>query len=137
RAGPGAGLRRGRARHPVPGMTSGLITAVVLAVGLDASTLDKIARGSQADRQGAVSALAAAGDPAAVPVLRATLEGRLYAGPEGPVYIEDGGTLRDALTGAPAAARDDLERVVINNRLRRTLEGALVVLSLSAAGREE
>jgi urea transport system permease protein len=118
-------------------MTAGLITAVVLAVGLDASTLDKIARGSQADRQGAVSALAEAGDAAAVPVLRATLEGRLYAGPEGPVLIEEGGTLRDALTGAPAASRDDLERVVINNRLRHTLERALVVLSLSAPDRVE
>ena len=118
-------------------MTAGLITAVVLAVGLDASTLDKIARGSQADRQGAVSALAEAGDAAAVPVLRATLEGRLYAGPEGPVLIDDGGRLRDALTGAPAASRDDLEKVVINNRLRRTLEGALVLLSLSAPDRAE
>src|SRR5207237_3768864 len=81
--------------------------------------------------------LAAAGDAAAVPVLRATLEGRLYAGSEGPVLIDDGGSLRDALTGAPAAPRDDLEKVVINNRLRRTLERALVVLSLSAPGREE
>src|SRR5947209_13796506 len=116
---------------------TGLITAVVLAVGLDAGMLEKIARGNQAERQGTISALAAAGDAAAVPVLRATLEGRLYAGPEGPVLIDDGGTLRDALTGAPAAPRDDLEKVVINNRLRRTLEGALVVLSLSAPGREE
>jgi urea transport system permease protein len=113
-------------------MTAGLITAVVLAVGADASTLDKIARGSQADRQEAISALATAGDASAVPVLRATLEGRLYAGPEGPVYIEEGGTLRDALTGAPAAARDDVEKVVINNRLRGTLQRALVALSLSA-----
>ncbi|TMB42289.1 MAG: urea ABC transporter permease subunit UrtB, partial [Deltaproteobacteria bacterium] len=95
-------------------MTAGLITAVVLAVSLDASTLDKIARGSQADRQGAVSALAEAGDAAAVPVLRATLEGRLYAGPEGPVLIDDGGRLRDALTGAPAASRDDLEKVSLS-----------------------
>jgi urea transport system permease protein len=114
-----------------------LITAVVLAVSLDASTLDRIARGSQADRQGAVSALAAAGDAAAVPVLRAMLEGRLYAGPEGPVYIEEGGTLRDALTGAPAAARDEVEKVVINNRLRGALERALVMLSLSAPDRTE
>src|SRR5256712_895558 len=51
--------------------------------------------------------------------------------------MDGGGTLREPVRGAPAAPGDDLERVVINNRLRRTLEGALVVLSLSAAGREE
>jgi len=118
-------------------VTGSLITAVVLAVGLDAGTLEKIARGSQAERQAAISALAAAGDAAAVPLLRATLEGNLYAGSEGPVLIDDRGTLRDALTGASAAPREDLEKVVINNRLRRTLERALMVLSLSAPGREE
>src|SRR2546428_13966608 len=51
--------------------------------------------------------------------------------------MDGGGTLREPVRGAPAAPRDDLEKVVINNRLRRTLEGALVVLSLSAPGREE
>ncbi len=110
-----------------------LLTAVVLALALDASTLDKLARGSQAERAGAVSALAAAGDAAAAPLLRALVEGRLYAGPEGPVLIEEGGTLRDALTGAPAAPRDDLEKVVINNRMRRSLDRALAALALFAA----
>jgi len=109
-----------------------LFTALVLAVSLDASTLDKIARGSQADRAEAIRALAAAGDAGATPVLTALLEGRLHAAPEGPVVIEDGGTLRDALTGAPVAPRDDLERVTINNRMRRTLERALAALALSA-----
>ena len=112
---------------------TGLISAVVLAIALDASTLDKIARGSQTERAGAVSALAAAGDASAVPLLTAMLEGRLYAGPEGPVLIEVDGKLRDALTGAPAAPRDDLEKVVINNRMRRSLERALAALGLFAA----
>ena len=112
-------------------MTATLLTAV-LALALDAGTLDKIARGSQADRAGAISALAAAGDAAAIPLLRATLEGRLYAAPEGPVLIEEEGKLRDALTGAAAAPSDELERVVINNRLRGTLERALRALALSS-----
>ncbi len=113
-------------------MTAILLTAV-LALSLDAGTLDKIARGSQSERAGAVSALAASGDAAAAPLLRALLDGRLQAGAEGPVLVEgEDGTLRDALTGAPAQARDDLEKVVINNRVRRTLERALLALSLSA-----
>jgi urea transport system permease protein len=118
-------------------MTAGLLTAVLLASAVDASTLERIARGSQAERAGAIAALAAAGDAAAAPLLRALLEGRLYAGPEGPILIEEGGGLRDALTGAPAAPRDDLEKVVINNRLRGSLERALAALALSAPGRAE
>ena len=113
-------------------MTAGLLTAAVLAAALDASTLDKIARGSQAERQGAVSALAAAGDASGARVLRALIEGRLFAGPDGPVLIEEGGALKDALTGAPAAASDDLERITINNRLRSTLERALATFGLSS-----
>jgi urea transport system permease protein len=109
-----------------------LLTALVLAAAVDASTLEKIARGSQAERAAAVSALAAAGDAAAAPLLTAMLEGRLHAGPEGPILIEVGGKLRDALTGAPAARPDDLERVVINNRMRRSLERALSALALFA-----
>ena len=113
-------------------MTATLLSAVLLASALDAGALEKIARGSQAERTGAISALAAAGDAQAASVLRALLEGRLYAGPEGPILIESGDALRDALTGAPAARREDLEKVVINNRLRATLERALAALSLSA-----
>jgi urea transport system permease protein len=114
-------------------MTVSFFAAALLAVSLDASTLDKIARGSQAERQGAVSALAAAGDANAAVVLRALLEGRLYAAPEGPVLIEEGGALKDALTGAPGERPDDLEKVTINNRLRAALDRALAALGLLAA----
>ena len=113
-------------------MTVSLLTAALLAVSLDAGTLDKIARGSQAERQGAVSALAAAGDANSAAVLRALLDGRLYAAAEGPVFIEEGGALKDALTGAPASSSDDLEKVTINNRLRAALERALAALALAA-----
>jgi urea transport system permease protein len=115
-------------------MAAGMITALVLAAAVDAGTLEKIARGSQSERSEAISALSAAGDPAAAPLLRALLEGRLQAAPEGPVLIEEGGALRDALTGAPAPPRDDLEKVVINNRIRGALERALAALALSAPG---
>jgi len=117
-------------------MTAILLT-VLLAAAPDAVTVDKIARGSQAERAGAVSALAAAGDAAAVPLLRATLEGRLYAAPGGPVLIEEEGRLRDAVTGAPAAPSDDLEKVVINNRVRGSLERALRALALASADAAE
>src|SRR5205807_2626827 len=53
------------ARHPDPGM----IAALAIATALNATTLDKLARGDS--REEAISALVAAGDAAALPVLRA------------------------------------------------------------------
>ena len=110
----------------------GLLAAALLALALDAGAVDKLARGSQAERGEAISALVAAGDEGAVPVLRALLEGRLYAGAEGPVLILSGATFRDAVTGAPANVGEDVDKVTINNRLRRSLERALTALGLSA-----
>ena len=110
---------------------------ILIALALDAGTVDKIARGSQTEREGALSALVAAGDASAAGVLRALLEGRLHAGPEGPVLIEEGGSFRDALTGAPASPGQDLEKVTINNRLRRSLQWAIAALKLSAPEPEQ
>ncbi len=110
----------------------GVLATVLVALALDAGAVDRIARGTPSERESAVSALVAAGDAGAVPLLRALLQGRLYAGAEGPVLIESGGTFTDAVTGAPASGGEDLEKVTINNRLRRSLERALTVLGLSA-----
>jgi len=109
-----------------------VLAALTVALALDAGVLDKIARGSQPEREEALSALVAAGDAGAARVLRALLEGRLHAAPEGAVLIERDGAFRDALTGASVAAPDDLEKVTINNRLRRSLQRALLALELSA-----
>ena len=109
-------------------MTAALALLTLMAAP-DAAALEKLARGDRADRLGAVSALVAAGDVQAAPVLRALLEGRLYAAVAGPPAIEEGGTLHDSLTGATVAG-DDYEKVVINNQLRRALERALLALAL-------
>src|SRR3989442_8276298 len=114
-------------------MMSSALAAVALALAMDAGAIEKIARGSPAERDEALSAVVVAGDAGAAPVLRALLEGRLYAGPEGPILIEEDGAFRDALSGSPRTPREDSEKVTINNRLRRTLERALAALALSAA----
>jgi len=112
-----------RAGEPQPPASGG-------AGVLDAPILDRLVRGDS--RQETISALVAAGNVQALPVLRALLEGNLYLGET--VLIDDGGTLRDALTGAPAAVTvDQVEKVPINNRLRRALEGAIATLSLFSA----
>jgi urea transport system permease protein len=115
-----------------------MIAGLILLAALDAATLDRLARGDPAEKAGALSVLVAAGDASAVPVLRALLEGRLYAGATGPPLIEEGDVLRDALTGAPSsAALDDLEKVAINNRLRLALQRGLSVLALQSADAAE
>ncbi|HWT86160.1 MAG TPA: hypothetical protein VN177_10340, partial [Myxococcales bacterium] len=98
-----------------------VLAALTVALALDAGVLDKIARGSQPEREEALAALVAAGDASAARVLRALLEGRLHAAPEGPVLIERDGAFRDVLSGASVPPSDELERVTINNRLRRSL----------------
>ena len=115
-----------------------MIATLALLAALDAATLQQLARGDPAEKNGAISALVAAGDVQAVPVLRALLEGRLYAGEAGPPVIEEQGALRDALTGAASpAAFEELEKVAINNRLRVALQRGLSVLELRSTDASE
>src|SRR5882672_10063653 len=109
-----------------------VLAALTVALALDAGVLDKIARGSQPEREEALAALVATGDPGSARVLRALLEGRLHAAPEGAVLIERDGAFSDALSGASVPPTDDLEKVTINNRLRRSLQRALLGLEMSA-----
>ena len=51
--------------------------------------------------------------------------------------IEEGGALLDAVTRRPVAPSGELERVSINNRVRRTLERALAALGLFAPSAAE
>ncbi|HEY6910030.1 MAG TPA: urea ABC transporter permease subunit UrtB [Myxococcales bacterium] len=113
-------------------MTVGLLAALLLAAVPDPHLIDALVGDDAAAREQAISAAAAQGDAAAAPVLRALLEGRLYSGPGGAALIEEGDRFRDARTGAAAAVRDDdLDKVAINNHLRRTLMRALAVLAVA------
>ena len=115
-----------------------MIAALALLAAFDATTLGVLARGDPAERSRALSDLVATGDTRAAPVLRALLEGRLYAAEAGPPLIDEGRTLRDALTGAPSSAdRDELEKVPINNRLRLALQKGLGILGLRSDAAEE
>ena len=92
-----------------------------------------------AEKVTAVENLAGLGDPLALPALTAMRDGALYAGSGGRILIGRGPpgalVLTDAATGAAAgtAAASTLESVVINNRLRRVLDGAIARFRLSVA----
>ncbi|MCB2101219.1 MAG: urea ABC transporter permease subunit UrtB [Rhodobacterales bacterium] len=88
-------------------------------------------------RMAAVEALGETGDPRAVPVLNALMDGELYTRkddksvvltrPSGKVFI-----LTDAVTGQEIgeAAKKDLTKIKVNNRMRGLIRGVLGSLTL-------
>ncbi|MGE4221515.1 MAG: urea ABC transporter permease subunit UrtB [Alphaproteobacteria bacterium] len=105
-----------------------------LVAGLAASGFD--------DKEKAITALAATGDAKAVPVLQAMSDGKLVTTKsDSKVAIAEdtpeGYRLHDPLTGAEigVVAKSAVEPIRINNRLRRTLTGALGGLTLLSPDR--
>ncbi|HWA46423.1 MAG TPA: urea ABC transporter permease subunit UrtB [Hypericibacter adhaerens] len=99
--------------------------------------VDALAPGSFKDREAAVTALAATGDPAVVPVLEALANGDLYARKsDQKVFIaKPSGTvmaLTLPLTGESAgeAQKAELEKVKVNNALRSAITNVLSGLTL-------
>ncbi|MCP9438283.1 MAG: urea ABC transporter permease subunit UrtB [Nitrospira sp.] len=106
------------------------------ALALDEAIVRQLAADGSDAKIEAINKLVAAGDPAAIPLLQAMLDDAL-ATARGRVLIGTEGNIRDALTGEPVAiASEELQPVMINNRLRAALGGALAALRLSAPQRE-
>lgn len=91
-----------------------------------------LAQGETDDRIATIDALVAAPDAGSVRVLKALAEERLKRAGDR-VLILDGEQLTDAVTGAVVSpAPEGLEDVMLNNRLRSELDGALASLRLSS-----
>jgi urea transport system permease protein len=107
------------------------------------STLvDALAPGSFADREAAIDALAATGDERVPPILAALGEGDLYARKaDGKVVIaaKSGGGFRltDAATGEDAgeATKSEVEKIKVNNGLRRAIRTAIGKMTLLSPDR--
>jgi len=102
-----------------------------------------LAVGNFADREKAVAALAATGDPAAVPALNALAEGDLYAHKSDKAVViakkapGRSFSLTDPLTGADLGTVNSREvsKVKVNNGLRRSIRTALAGLTLMSPDR--
>lgn len=99
--------------------------------------VDALAPGSFKDREAAIAALVATGDPRAVPVLRVLLDGELYVeDTSGKVVFTANaggkGARTDPISGAelPELAEARLGKVKVNNNLRRTLRTAIGQMTL-------
>jgi urea transport system permease protein len=124
------------------------LIALVLALGLVAGTLsaahagpyeDALAgftEGSLSDTGDAIQGVVASGNPLAADVLAALQDARLmFSAAQKKVFIKTGaGALIDAATGQPIAATapDDIDTVIVNNRLRNIIGAAMGGLTLMA-----
>ncbi len=106
-----------------------------------ATLVNALAPGNFRDREAAATALTATGDPRAVAVLQTLLDGDLQVDEaSGKVLLGSGAGAIDPVTGAAfaGAAELDLDRVRVNNGLRRvirTLIGELTLMSDDRATR--
>jgi len=95
-----------------------------------------LALGEPDARDKALSGIVAAGDVSALPLLQSLLDGDVKVVGESGVYRVNGDEVTDLLTGKSVKpAPPDLEDVVVNNRFRRALAGAVAALKLSAPDR--
>jgi len=102
-----------------------------------APLINALAQGNFDDREKAIENLAATGDAGVAPVLEALDGGNLYLRKtDGSVWIVrkegDSLTLVDPRSGAAAGAAgaDEIEKIKVNNRLRRAIDAALGSLTL-------
>jgi urea transport system permease protein len=102
------------------------------ALALDRAALEKLASGDASVKSEVVQMAVETADVSALPALRALVEGRLFAG-GGRVAIAENGAFVDPLDSKPLQIdADALDKVSINNRLRRTLDRAIAALGLLA-----
>jgi len=101
------------------------------------AAIDALGDGNYKDRAGAITALAALGDPAVTPVLEALAAGQLYRRKsDGAVFIaeRDGKLykLSDPLSGEAAGkdGRRAVKKIKVNNAMRRAVRDALGALTL-------
>jgi len=106
----------------------GLAAWPALATSLDPTLLKGLAADDSEEKLAAIGRLTAEAGPEAAAVLSALADGRLQMAGDR-FLIADGDKLRDAATGeALPAAPDGADAIIINNRVRRALQGSLAVL---------
>ncbi|MCM5681400.1 urea ABC transporter permease subunit UrtB [Schlegelella sp. S2-27] len=114
-------------------LTAALLALCLMTAGgawaLTPEQIKVLATGDNDERIDALTAAAAAGDAALQPYAQALLDDEVKTAGER-VFIVRGGTVLDAVTGAPAMLPDDAEDVINSNRMRRALQGALAALKL-------
>ena len=114
-----------------------LISAAAAAHALDEATVKQLGSDDGDAKFEAINKLVTAGDVAAIPLLRAMQDDALQRFGARLVIVTDG-KVSDAITGAAVdAPADKLEALVVNNRIRGALGGAIAALKLASPERQE
>ena len=121
-----------------------LIAALIVALActnasgaLDVQTVAKLGSDDANTKNEAVNALVASGDEAALALLLSVQAGEASVTPAGRVVIVKGDQVFDAATMAPVTPPpEQVESIVINNRLRGTLDAAVGALKLLSPDRD-
>ncbi len=111
-----------------------LAGATVAHAGPYEDALAKFTEGSLSDTGDGINGVAVSGNPLAERVLAALKDGRLmFSAEKKTVYIQaKNGKLFDAFTGKPFTGKppDDIDNVIVNNRLRNVIDADLGALTL-------
>lgn len=102
---------------------------------IDAALLAPLAGDDPDARVEAVARIAVLADDDARKVLQALKDETLYATPEGKLLIVDDTAAFDPATGQTGPAPDGIDAIVVNNRLRAAVDGALSGLTLLSPDR--
>ena len=113
-------------------LTAGVWSHAAYAITPEA--LKILSAGENSEKIATIDALVSTGDVAALPVLQALVEGTLHvAEPGAHVVIVAKDVAHDALTGQVVdPVPTSIEKITINNRVRRILDSALAALKLSS-----
>jgi urea transport system permease protein len=105
------------------------------AFALDAGTVGKLGFGDGDEKIAAIAALVAEGDAAALALLQAAANGELQTSGK-QVLIVKGEDAVDAATGAKVSPLPaDADEVILNNRIRKEIDGAIAALKLISPDR--
>src|SRR5438477_1839557 len=106
------------------------------AAAIVPETIRDLALGESDARASAIASIVASGDPSALSLLQAMQDGDIKTAGEDRVYLTKGEETVDLLTGKTIKpSPDNLDDVVVNNRLRRELGMAIAALRISSGDR--
>jgi urea transport system permease protein len=119
------------------GLALGLLVTGAAHAGPYEDALTGFTQGSLSDTGDAIQKVVASGSPLAEQVLSALLDGRLmFSAEQKAVFVQTkDGKLLDAVTGKPFTGKppDDIDNVIVNNRLRNVIGADLGTLMLISA----
>jgi len=127
--------------HPIARLIRGIaaLAAALLAgaaLALPADVVRELAFGDSDARTKAIGDLVTGGDPAALPLMQAFIDGDVQTVGDKQILIVKGDVATDAVTGETVSPLpDNRDDVVANNRLRRELATAIAAFRLSSSDR--